>query len=665
MSFGSGSTGRVPNRKPKALGVDEDRFSTNEQAKPVPLFAGKLRIACQFISDVFDVDRHSVSTGGKQKVKTGTSYFASFAALIGHGPVDGIHAVILNGDQVWPDPESTDSLVRDVDNPDFVNLTIEDYGLIDFKWGTETQVADDYLRRKSGITHPPYRGFSYMVAHQLFLGFNQNNIQNLELIVSRYPELGASPANINGDANPANVLYELLTNPRIGKGFDVSRIDTDAMESLGVRLAAEQIGISPLINSQKDAISWIVQLLEYFDGYPIIDAATGILYFDAVRPRLPAGLPEIDETILMEPPQMAPEDWSATFSETNVKFTSPAQKYDPDAKTWRDRGSFQISGELNTQTLERPWITNSFLADFQAKAIGRVSAIPEVTGTLSLRLTAALFAQLEPGAGFLLTYPPRGYSQVQCIVTERSVADPARPLYQVAFRVDRSYLLADLEVDGVGEGGGEELVPVEQIEHMRLIQLPDDLSPEPERIHVAVLCSRPEALTAGFIFHLGQNYDFSGVIAAESYDSIATHDRFAWRGELLEDYASGGPATDDIIGLALRLTGSDVELPEATEFDGLTDDLLVFIADEIFNVFQATLTGVDEYRLFVKRERFGTAQGSYLAGDEAFIVRRSDLLGIRHAIMEPGNTVVAKIQAFTGMGQAPLDEQTEIDLAIV
>ena len=667
MSSGSGSTSRVANRKPKPLGVDEDRFSTNEQAKPVPYFAGKLRLACQFISDVFDVRKASHSaTSGKQAGKGGQQYFASFAALIAHGPIDAIHQVILNGDQVWPEIGTEDSIERDISNPDFVDLTIDGFGIVRFYWGTETQPDDDYIRIKSGITHPPYKGMSYLVAHQLFLGFNQTNVQNLEVIASRYPELGSSPRLIGEDANPAHVLYELLTHPRLGRGFDASLVDAAALEALGEQLEDELIGISPKLDTQRDAIGWIVSLLEYIDGYPII-SPEGLLSFGTIRPRLPAGLPEIDETVMVDPPNVNPEDWSTTFNETNVKFTSPTQKYDPDAKTWRDRGNFQITGQLNTQTLERTWITNPAVAEFMATAIGRVTSLPEVTGQISLRLTA-LFEQLTPGAGFLLTYPPRGYDQIQCIVTERNVPDPARPVYQISFRVDRSYLLAGLEVQGGGSGGsGEDPIVVAQIEHMRLIQLPDDLSPEPDRIHVAALCSRPETLTVGFVFHLGQNYDFSGsgTIPALTYDPIASHDRFAWRGELMEAYASGTPTTDELIGIAVRLTGPDVELPEATEFDGLFDDLLVFIGDEICSVFLAQLIGVDEYRLFVIRERFGTAQGSYAAGDEAFIVRREDILGIRHAVMEPTRTVNAKLQAVSGQGQADLSAQTEIDLAIV
>jgi hypothetical protein len=76
---------------------------------------------------------------------------------------------------------------RDVDNPDFVDITIPDYGVMRLYWGTETQEVDDYWVEKSGIAQPALRGFCYAVFQQLFLGFNQTNVQNVELVLAKYP----------------------------------------------------------------------------------------------------------------------------------------------------------------------------------------------------------------------------------------------------------------------------------------------------------------------------------------------------------------------------------------------------------------------------------------------------------------------------------------------
>jgi len=654
-----GTRSELPNTRPKPMGVDEDRLSTNEQARPVPYFSGKRRIACSFLTGIFDTRKASVTVdAGKKAVRSGTSYFTSFLALVAHGPVDAIHEVILNGERVWP-PTTPDSLERDTDNPDFVDITIEDYGLLRLYWGTETQTSDDYTFYKTGVRHPPYRGMCYIVAHQLFLGINQTNVQNFEVVVSRYPELGDSPAQLGNDANPANILYEILTHPRLGRGIPAELIDSDALEDLGVQLYGENIGVSPFLNTQTEADEVIETLLEYFRGYPIV-SESGLLSFGTVRHDDDI-LGDVDETLMTEPLRVDPEDWSTTFNQTNIRFTDPDQAYDPGSKTWRDRGNFQVTGELNTQTLERTWVTSAFLADFLASALGRTYALPEASGTLMLRRTA-LFDDLTPGGLFTLSYPPRGYVDLRCRVIEISVPDPARPLYNVHFELDRSYLLADLSVDGVGEGGGEEAEVVDQIASYRLIELPAALAPE-GKLSLSVLASKPSVLTTSFRVHLGKNYDETGLITPDSYDQVSSHSGWAFHGALVTDYSADTP-TIDTEGIIIRLDSADTELPEMTTFDGLSDDLLLFINGEVLSVTYCGLVGVATYQLQVIRERFGSPREAHVTGDEAFLILRSDLLTMQHEHWQPFNTVDMKIQATSGAAAAELASAPNIVQAI-
>ena len=89
MSFG-GSTADYKAAAPrKPAGVDEQRFSTNEQAKPVPYFAGYRRQAVTFITEIFKQVKAGVNAGqnGGGKApggRSGTKYYGSFACLIGY-----------------------------------------------------------------------------------------------------------------------------------------------------------------------------------------------------------------------------------------------------------------------------------------------------------------------------------------------------------------------------------------------------------------------------------------------------------------------------------------------------------------------------------------------------------------------------------------------------
>jgi hypothetical protein len=98
--------------------LDERRISTNEQARPVPYFCGIARLAVTFISEAFGVKSKKIKMRvGKKKETVGYNYFASFAALIAHGPLDRLNAIWMDNVLVWEGP-----LVR---SGDYADIKIE------------------------------------------------------------------------------------------------------------------------------------------------------------------------------------------------------------------------------------------------------------------------------------------------------------------------------------------------------------------------------------------------------------------------------------------------------------------------------------------------------------------------------------------------------------
>lgn len=177
---------------------------------------------------------------------------------------------------------------------------------------------------------------------------------------------------------------------------------------------------------------------------------------------------------------------------------------------------------------------------------------------------------------------------------------------------------------------------------MRIIELPLPLCP-PGEIALAALVHRTEAMAVGFSVWIGDSYDFDGSVPPETYNLLATHNRFAQRGIVVSDYSSDAQALDFDIGINIQLSGVDVVLDVPTSGNGLSDELLVFAGDEILCVLGATLTGVGTYRLTVGRGRFGTEIASHLAGEEVFIVAKSDLQPLTHNGFEAGATVTLKV----------------------
>lgn len=321
---------------------------------------------------------------------------------------------------------------------DFVDVTIPDYGVMRLYWGTETQMADPYLQT-SGIAHPAYRGICYVVFNQLFLGFNQTNVQNIEVILSRYPTTDWLTAReINSDTNLISLSADLLQNPRAGLGWPTERIDTATMVDTADAIDNEEIGFSPLLTREQELRQALNTAFEYVDAFPAF-TADGKLGIKLVRP--PGGAPaEVTDTDLLEKPTFNLEDWASTKNETRISYTNRLLDYEKDAVGRPDSGARNITGEASSQTLDRSWVTDISVAQRLQAAAGLSSALPKLSGKLKLRKTAALFAALKPGEPFTLDYSLLDTSNLVFRVDKRTVADPAKPEFEIQFHADRSYL---------------------------------------------------------------------------------------------------------------------------------------------------------------------------------------------------------------------------------
>lgn len=333
-----------------------------------------------------------------------------------------------------------DPVYRDMDNPDYVDILIPDYGTMRIYWGTETQEVDDSLRR-SPVSHPNYRGQCYVVFDQIFLGFNQTNFPNVELVLARWPKPASEWHNlaaINDEANPIAIISDLLQHPRTSFRVPDSRIDTGTMLATAALLEAEGLGLSPLVNRQVAMSELLTRALEYIDGYFTFDAQGRI---GVKLSRIPTGeLPEITDSDITAPAEFNPEDWSVVKTGVNLKFTNAEAGHLADSRQWRDAGALRIKGERDVETVDREWITRPDLAASLAKSLGRMKALPKIPGRARLRMSGTLFSELVPGALFTFDLTSRDTSNLVFRVEERSLPDSAKPEFEISFKLDRSYL---------------------------------------------------------------------------------------------------------------------------------------------------------------------------------------------------------------------------------
>lgn len=329
---------------------------------------------------------------------------------------------------------------------DGLQITVPDYGILRLRWGTETTAADTYLPI-SGTNHPPYRGVTLAILQSFFLGLNQTNFQNAEFVLSRIPTpawlTNPAWANISDEANPACVLYDLLTHPRIGIGLTIADFDIVGLNTAAQLFYNENFGISPLITRQEAVLSFLQQLCQTVDSVMPLSTA-GLLSMVLIRPPANYGaLTTLTDINLADIPVPNAGDWSTAYNQTRIVFPNRDSGFNNDFVEWQDMGTQAAALNIaETQTINMDWLTRRDLALQLVAAFGPASAIPKQTGKMSLLFTLALWEQLTPGTVFKNNFANATLARSNGFfrVTKRTLTDSSKPVFTIEYAADRSYL---------------------------------------------------------------------------------------------------------------------------------------------------------------------------------------------------------------------------------
>jgi hypothetical protein len=538
---------------------------------------------------------------------------------------------------------------------DSATFTLPGYATVTIYWGTETQPPDAYLNSTSGVTHPAYLGWCYLVFNELFFGFNQTNVPNIEVVVGRYPlpDWGAAGPNIQNDANPAYVVADLLQNPRMGLELPDALLDTVALSAAAREYqAAENLGVSKFLTRTQDVRSVLQQICETVDALPLINAA-GLISWYPVRPAaVPADLPVIADANLTELPQITPSDWTTCYTQTQVTFSDSTLGFtDNCPPMWRDIGLSNIVGNPDINQVDRSWITRLDLATLMSAAVGQVAAIPVITGQLKLAWNDVLWSELAPGSLFLLAYSQRPAAHIIFRVTSRTAPDPEQPEFQIEFQADRTYLYTALinqtpasqaqqnAAGGQPAPGGS--ASGTQVQRILIAELPPGLCPD-ETGALGILVARPSQTINVFTAFIDRLGAWSGA-PVDTYSALGAFQSFAWAGMLAAEYPPTTQLIDLAVGAQITLSGPDQVLATVDAFDAMTDSVLAFVDQEIMSLAGWTLTGPGAFTCQFIRGRFGSPIQDHAAGASIYMVSRAVLPVVNLPAIRPNNTLTLKV----------------------
>lgn len=410
----------------KASGIEDFNFPSAAE-RPIQVVFGTRKISGPNVLWYGDLKTTEIT----EKVKT---LFRTTKTVVGHKYFMGVQLGICHG----PDVELKKIIFGDVILADstfygesVINIANEEYefggagGKISFYSGSQYQPVNSYLSAKAGDGISRFKGLSYAVLEGFWIG-NSPNPQQISFEVARFPKAprpklytngftGTVNERIGSDANPAFVVYELLTDKRYGAGIPKNLIDSESFLMAGSTLFSENFGISLVIDSAASAGQIITEIMKVIQGNLIDDPKTGKIKLKLTRNDYGnATIPELNPSNLKAVSNYTSGSLDTGVNEIRVKYLSREHGYEERTAIAQNNGLRMHKGDVESQTISMPQVTSAQIA---AKIAQReLVAISSPIKSCVVECTRA-FSEINVGDVVHLTWPILGVEKQVMRVT--------------------------------------------------------------------------------------------------------------------------------------------------------------------------------------------------------------------------------------------------------
>ena len=272
----------------------------------------------------------------------------------------------------------------------------------------------------SGQT-PGYRGTCYVVpdVEPFYVG-NSSSIKPWKFEVKRVPNglaLTGGDELINGaDANPMNVMYELLTDDDWGLKQGASDVDIANFTAAASVLAAEGNGFSMILDKPLEAEDFKKEVERQIDGVVFFNLATSQWQVQLARfDYTVSALPKITAGVGVEVESFARGAWEDTTNIIRAQFNDRADEFKTTYALAQDMGNLAIQdGQNISSTVMYPGVKNRTLANNLAWRGLRTVSFPIAKATV--RIDRTLW-DLQPYEVVAFTDPDLGLVDLPMRIT--------------------------------------------------------------------------------------------------------------------------------------------------------------------------------------------------------------------------------------------------------
>lgn len=441
-------------------------------------------------------------------------------------------------------------------------------------------------------------------------------------------------------ANPAAIIYEILTDKVWGRGMSSALIDESSWIAASEFFAAQNIGLGVTLD-RADKLANILagiretaRVLLLWDGdklkfRTLLDTAT-------VHQRIVTiTKSQVSDVKFTRP------TWTSTFNEVRAEFANRQRNYKSDAVSAQDTANFNTVGAVNQKRVTLYGVTETTLAQRLAAMLLKEVSYP--LGVLSFKMNRTQ-SHLEPGdiirfvwdewsggtvTGYYQVSTPRPGGSEDEAITVQATEDPDLSAVEAEeTSVTPPTVLNWHQVTGNGQHDLNLIQPQPgntlPVLPLAVVEAPAILTGGAEN-RLAFLGQKPTPGLTGISGHAAQ---FDG-----DYKYIGTTTTFAVTGSLLTEYAAG-PRIDRTTGFEFSLTDPDTDegtILQANRVAATSDDLsalansendYILIGEEIMQVGKITKLDANRYQASnLIRGLFGTKVATVAQGATFFYTR--------------------------------------------
>jgi len=595
--------------------VGNIRIQTAAYGKPIPLVYGTTRIASNlFWYDNFIATPHTETQrsggggkgGGGGASSSNTTYTYSADVIFGlcEGTVAGIGTVVK---------EKT-------------NTTVTAEGLTLFT-GARPQTAWGRLTTSYPTKALAYSGTAYLAAQNLPLG-SDATIPNYSFEV-----YGKSIASGSNDANPADIINDLLTNQYYGAGIPSSLMGS--LTQLSTYCSSYGLLISPSLTEQEAIFDIIKRLLQacnseivYSEGkvklIPYGEQALGA-YTPNVTPIY--DLTDDDFLDTESPIKVTRSSPSDAFNSVKVEYFNRANAYNIETDEQQDLANIELYGYRPQDVLTLHDVCDPAVAHTVAQLL--LNRVLYIRNTYEFRVTWR-YCLLEPMDIVTITDPVIGLNKLQVRIIEISE--------------DEEYQLT-IKAEDFPFGVSTASLYPKQGNNATVL----DYGISAGNTNSPMIFEAPDVLSTSLEIWAGA----SGGSLWGGCDVWVSYDNASYKkiGTITTPTRQGVIVTDGGTTLDVDMTMSRSSLLSGTALDFANNSMIFYCNGELFSYQNANLTAQYKYTITpTKRGLYNSLSATHINGDLVSRVEQSTAIKIPFTDTQIGQTIYIKLPSFNVYG---------------